>query len=374
MISSKTKKTRVLIVDDSAFMRKALSIMIESDPVLEVIGSARDGGEAIEKVKTLKPDIVTLDVEMPRMDGLEVLKAIMESNPVPVLMVSSMTTEGAGATLDALELGAIDFIPKKLSYVSLDILKIKEELISKLKYIANRKHVLMARFKGSKAFGKISCNNLIPITPLVTHPENKIKIEANISKKIFHPINIIAIGCSTGGPMALQKIIPAIPPTIPSPIIIAQHMPEKFTSSLAERLNSLSRITVKEAEHGESVEIGKVYLAPGGKNIIVKRKDSKVIIDLTTEPKNNLYKPSIDMMMNSVAESYGKYSMGVILTGMGQDGLEGVRSIKNKGGVIIAQNEESCIIFGMPKVIINAGLSDHISSLDNVAYEIVNYF
>ena len=374
MSLNNTKKTKILVVDDSAFMRKALTIMIESDPSLEVIGSARDGNEAIEKVESLNPDIVTLDVEMPRMDGLEALKSIMESNPVPVLMVSSMTNEGAGATLDALELGAIDFIPKKLSYVSLDILKIKEELLSKIKHIANRKHVLMARYKCAKAFQTASNMTTTITPPPITHNESRSKFIKKYAGKLSHPINIITIGCSTGGPMALQQIIPAIPPSIPSPIIIAQHMPETFTASLAERLNSLSKINVKEAEDNEPVEIGTVYIAPGGKHLLVKRNGAKAIINLSTEPEDNLYKPSIDIMMNSIAESYGKYSLGVILTGMGQDGLEGVRTIKEKGGVIIAQDEDSCVVYGMPKVIIEAGLSDHISPLDNVANEIADYF
>jgi two-component system chemotaxis response regulator CheB len=374
MSLNKTKRTKVLVVDDSAFMRKALSIMIESDPSLEVVGSARDGNEAIEKVESLNPDLVTLDVEMPRMGGLEALKSIMESNPVPVLMVSSMTNEGAGATLDALELGAIDFIPKKLSYVSLDILKIKEELLSKIKHIAKRKHVLMARYKCFKACKTASKIASSVAPPPIINSENRIKFAKKYTNRLSHPINIIAIGCSTGGPMALQKIIPGIPPSIPSPIIIAQHMPETFTASLAERLNVLSRINVKEAENNEPVEIGTVYIAPGGKHLLVKRDGAKAMIYLTEEPKNNLYKPSIDIMMNSIAESYGKYSMGVILTGMGQDGLDGVRTIKEKGGVVIAQDEESCVVYGMPKVIIDAGLSDHISSLDNVINEIADYF
>lgn len=370
MASKSENKIRVVVVDDSAFMRKALSMMIESDDNLVVVGTARDGEEAIEKVKSLKPDIVTLDVEMPRVNGLVALKEIMASCPVPVLMVSSATNEGAETTLDALELGAVDFIPKKLSYVSLDIVKIKDELLSKIKNIASRKHILMARFKCASTFKAIGNDDLPPIT----HSLRRDKFYKLHPERKTQPINVIGIGCSTGGPMALQHIIPRLPRSLPCGVIVAQHMPAAFTASLAERLNGLSNIEVVEAKDGDIVTAGVVYIAPGGKHLAVKRKGSKAIIKISEEPSEILYRPSVDIMMKSLVVAFGKFSMGVILTGMGQDGLDGLKDMKVKGGVIIAQEEKSCVVYGMPKAIVDANLTDHISPLDKIANEISSYF
>ncbi|MDD3731583.1 MAG: chemotaxis-specific protein-glutamate methyltransferase CheB, partial [candidate division Zixibacteria bacterium] len=267
---SEDKKITILVVDDSAFMRKAITMMLESDPQIKVIGTARDGAEGVEKVQLLKPDLVTMDIEMPRMDGLTALREIMQKNPVPVMMVSSITTEGARATLDALDMGAVDFIPKQMSYVSLDIVKIKDELLTKIKDIVRRKHLLMSRYR-QRQFESLKQDRLPrKETGSVIKPVSS--VPPPILNKRSHNVNIIAIGSSTGGPPALQSVIPRLPRNLPVGVVIAQHMPPTFTKSLAERLDSLSQVTVQEAENGQTLEPGLVLTAPGGKHLLVKKK------------------------------------------------------------------------------------------------------
>lgn len=367
------KKIKILIVDDSAFMRKALQMMLESDPQIQVIGTARDGEEGYEKVKKLKPDLVTMDIEMPRMDGLTSLKRIMETDPVPVMMVSSLTTEGAGATLDALDLGAVDFIPKQLSYVSLDIVKIKDELLAKIKDIARRKHILMARFKQSSAFRRAKGDTQKLRTYITAHGAGNESPSISIAKR-HHHIDIIGIGSSTGGPPALQTIITKLPRNLPVGIVIAQHMPSTFTKSLADRLNTLSQIAVKEAEDGEPVNAGVAYIAPGGKHMILRKHGTQSRIVITNRPVDSLYKPSVNIMMSSVTNIYSKAAMGVILTGMGNDGFTAFKELNSKGGIIIAQNEATCVVYGMPKAVVEAKIANHIASIDNLHAEIVSYF
>ncbi len=371
---STQKKIRVLVVDDSAFMRKALSMMLESDPNIEVIGTARDGEEGIEKVRSLKPDLVTMDIEMPRMDGLAALREIMKTCPLPVMMISSLTTDGAAATLDALEMGAVDFIPKQLSYVSLDIVKIKEDLLAKIKDIARRKHTLMAHARRAN-FARLSDtgtkkHDRTRPSRRVISPQTPIKP----LKKRNHLIGLVAIGSSTGGPPALQNVIPRLPSNLPVGIIIAQHMPAKFTTSMAERLNRLSQLEVKEAEDGDRVVPGQVLLAPGGRQMTVKRTAQAVHVVVGDKPADTLYKPCVDVTMNSVADAYGASAMGVILTGMGSNGAIGLKNVKSRGGVVIAQNEETCVVYGMPKAAIEAGIVDHIAPIETVADEIMTYF
>lgn len=367
---STSDQIRVLIVDDSAFMRKALSMMLESDPQIKVVGTAIDGEEGVAKVKLLKPDLVTMDIEMPRMDGLTALRQIMLTNPTPVMMISSLTTEGAAATLDALDMGAVDFIPKQLSYVSLDIVKIKDELQQKIKNIARRKNILMAKYRFRASAGPASTSsarsagrtapNSIPATRVV--PKRR------------HPVSIVAIGCSTGGPPALQAIIPNLPRNFPVCVVVAQHMPATFTTSLAERLNGMSAVTVKEAATGDPIKPGVVYIAPGGQHMKIKKEGGKATIVVTGIPADTLYKPCVDVMMNSVVEAYGRTTLGVILTGMGNNGLVGSREIKAKGGVIIAQDEDTCIVYGMPRAVAEAGVADHVAPLQNITSEIISFF
>ncbi len=342
---------RVLIVDDSAFMRNTLSSMISSDPEIQVVGFARDGIEAVEKVASLKPDIVTLDVEMPRMNGIDALKQIMARTPVPVLMVSSLTTDGAKTTLDALDIGAVDFIPKNLSDLSVNIVKIKEALIDKIKKIGK---------KGLPIFKKITT---------LKHLEMPKAVQPTSHRKI----NIVAIGSSTGGPKALQNILLSLPKNFPVPILIAQHMPPNFTGPFAERLNQLCNVEVKEAENGEPIKNGVVYIAPGrGHMSIIRKKITETTISISEDRGTYIYRPSVDVLMLSVVENFSGHVLGVILTGLGNDGLQGMKGIKNSGGRTIAESEKSCVVYGMPKAVVDAGLADKIVPIDEVAGEIIN--
>ncbi len=369
------KEIKVLVVDDSAFMRKALSMMLESDPAIKVIGTARDGEEGVEMARRLKPDLVTMDIEMPRMDGLAALREIMKTDPIPVMMVSSLTTDGASATLDALEMGAVDFIPKQLSYVSLDIVKIKEDLLAKIKDIARRKSILMAQARRAN-FARLSDTRTptgVSRPPRHTTTADPAAPLRSLRKR-NHPVGIIAVGSSTGGPPALQAVIPRLPRNLPVGVVIAQHMPATFTQSMAERLNTLSKVSVKEATNGDSIEPGTVLIAPGGRQMTVKRSARGAYAVISDQPADALYRPCVDVLMNSVADSYGGATMGVILTGMGNNGVIGLQAVRAKGGVIIAQNEETCIVYGMPRAAIEAGITDHIVSIDSVADEVMTYF
>jgi len=343
---------KVLIVDDSAFMRNTLSSMISTDPEIQVVGVARDGAEAVEKVAQMKPDIVTLDVEMPKMNGIEALRLIMAKTPVPVVMVSSMTTEGAKATLDALEIGAVDFIPKNLSDLSLNIVKIKDHLIEKIKKIGKRG---------------------LPLFKRVSSPPKLLQMPATSHSVSHRRINVVAIGSSTGGPKALQNIITKLPKDFPVPILIAQHMPPNFTGPFAERLNQISAMEVKEAESGEVIVKGVVYIAPGrGHMSIMRKKITETVISISENRPDYIYRPSVDALMLSAVECFSGHVLGVILTGLGNDGLIGMKEIKNNGGRTIAESESTCVVYGMPKVVIESGIADKIVPVDEVAGEIIN--
>ncbi|MCX6169899.1 MAG: chemotaxis response regulator protein-glutamate methylesterase [Ignavibacteriales bacterium] len=347
----------VLIVDDSAFMRKSLSIMIGSDPEITVVGTARNGQEGFDLAKSLKPDIITLDIEMPVMDGLTALKKIMTECPTSVIMVSSITTEGAQATIKAMELGAVDFIPKELSYVSVNIAAIKEDLIQKIKEIVRQKSLKdrLKRIRSSAAPGS-----------LPKRPTNVIREIPRIGYKA------IAIGISTGGPFTLQKVLPVISEKVNVPIFIVQHMPPKFTKSLAERLNGMCRLEVKEAEDNERVKPNVIYIAPGGYHMKVRSNGmSGININITSEPSDTLHRPAVDVMMNSVLDVYGKLTLGIIMTGMGKDGFEAVKNLKKLGGYSIAQDEESCVVYGMPKAIVDGGIADVVLPAEKIP-EMIN--
>ncbi|WP_243545867.1 protein-glutamate methylesterase/protein-glutamine glutaminase [Pseudodesulfovibrio tunisiensis] len=338
---------KVLVVDDSAFMRKAISTMLDKDPGIRVVGTARNGEEGLDMVRKLDPDVVTMDIEMPKMDGLTALRHIMMESPRPVLMVSSLTTEGAESTLKAMELGAVDFIPKQLSKVSLDIVKIERDLREKVKTVAMRKmrHALVRRAPRPKATLK---------RPTTVRGSRLVR-------------DVVAIGVSTGGPPAVQKVLSALPEDFPASIVIAQHMPAAFTGPFAKRLDSVSRISVKEAEPGDVLRPGHAFVAPGGKHIVLDQKISRVDVVVSEEPRDALYKPSANVLINSVAEAVGHRGLGVILTGMGNDGMEGVQALKQKGGRALAQSDSSCVVYGMPKAIVDANLADEIIDLDDMA-------
>jgi two-component system chemotaxis response regulator CheB len=350
---------KVLIVDDSAFMRNALTSMLASDPEISIVGTARDGLEAIEKIASLRPDVVTMDVEMPRMDGITALKHIMEKAPVPVIMVSSLTNEGAKVTLDALDLGAVDFIPKNLSELSVNIVKIKEVLLDKIKQIARRGPIRRIIRPIDKAAIETKIRELRLTVPQRATGERK--------------TSVVAIGTSTGGPRALQEIITVLPKDFPVPIVIAQHMPPNFTGPFAERLNQLSKIEVKEAQEGDQLKPGLALLAPGrGHMKVVKKRTLESVVTISENREEFTYRPSVDAMILSIAECYPGRALGVILTGMGNDGLKGLTELKRNGGRVFAQNEQTCVVYGMPKAVVDAGLADKVLSLEEMAGEIIN--
>lgn len=344
-------KIKVLIVDDSAFMRRIIKQMLESDGDIEIIGTARDGMEGVELALQLRPDVITMDVEMPRMNGLEATEAIMDKQPTPIIMLSSITKEGAKATFEALDRGAADYISKNLVTSGLDLMKIQTELIGKVKAVARKRSVI----SGLKPFKKPE--------PLV------------MPRKSFATLKtaFIAIGASTGGPRALQQVLSHIPSEVTTPFLVSVHMPGAFTGAFAERLNELCKLSVKEAENGESIKAGCILLCPGGRQTRIKKRGlTEFSIHIDDEPVSALYKPSVDVSMISVAECYPGRSLGVILTGMGHDGREGMRKIKEKGGKTLTQSEETCTVYGMPKAVVDAGLADKIVPLDKIAAEIVN--
>lgn len=350
-ISHNSRLIRVLVADDSAFMRTALTRMIESDPALRVSGTAQNGLEALEKVIALQPDVVTLDVEMPKLNGLETLKRIMQEAPRPVIMVSSLTQEGAETTLDALSHGAFDYVPKQLSYVSLDIIKIREDLVAKVKAAAEsgRRKPMGKVVQTSGAQTKAAPSAGFSITP-----------------------SVVALGTSTGGPKALQQILPMLPADLPVGVLIVQHMPPGFTAPFARRLNGLCKVSVKEAVHDELIEPGVVYIAPAGQQMTVQRRNpTRVAIRLSQSPHDTLHIPSVDVMMLSVAEVYGALTMGVIMTGMGADGVQGMQEILRRGGLTVGQDEASCAVYGMPRSCAEAGVLQRVVSLPRIPEQIL---
>jgi two-component system chemotaxis response regulator CheB len=336
-------KIRVLIVDDSAFVRLALSRMLQGAADMEVVGQAGDGSEGVAKVAELRPDVVTLDIKMPKMGGLEALERIMAESPVPVLLLSSQTSEGAEVTLRGLELGAMDFVDKSRVQGPMNLLSLTEELRVKVRALAGAK----------KRWG-------VPVAEggIVGH---------------LRPgrAEVVVIGASTGGPPALQAIIPRLPEHQGAAVQVEQHMPVGFTRSLAERLDRRSAMTVREAEDGEAVVSGSVLVAPAGTHMKVRRRGAAVRVSLDDEPKEALHRPSVDVLMASVAKAYGKRALGVVLTGMGSDGVVGLRAIRDAGGRTLAESEETCIIYGMPKAAVEAGVVDETVPLPRVADEIV---
>jgi two-component system, chemotaxis family, protein-glutamate methylesterase/glutaminase len=350
---NESKHIKVLIVDDSAFARYNISKYICSDGNIEVTGTSHDGYDAIKKVKSLRPDVVTMDIEMPHLDGLQALEQIMSDCPTPTIMLSSLTSEGAEATIRALELGAVDFFlkPSLTSSENKDLLF--NELIKKIKHTSrvnincltsNREVIYKKELTDTRSFRQ----------PVIT--EN-----LDIAK-------LIIIGSSTGGPRSLYQIIPTIPSNIPAAILIVQHMPPKFTGTMAERLNELSNINIKEAQNGDEILEGHALIAPGGYHMIVG-KNKKILIT-EDKPRSGL-RPAVDVTMESAVNIYGRLCTGVILTGMGHDGTEGASLIKAAGGTVLAQDEESCVVFGMPRSVIENGLANKVVPLNEMVKEII---
>ncbi|MCK5147498.1 chemotaxis response regulator protein-glutamate methylesterase [bacterium] len=350
---------RVIVVDDSAFMRVAIRKMIEEDSEIEVVDVARNGQEALEKIRQHRPDLVTMDIEMPVMTGLEALEQIMKEMPTPVIMISALTEEGAQATFRALELGAVDFIPKGgKSYINLDIVKISEQLRQKVRAIVTRNRLKKLTGKSIvRAAGVKSANNT---TPVVLGPSGRRR-----------RAQLVTLGISTGGPLALNHMLPQLPESFSSSILIVQHMPPAFTGPFAKRLNGLCQINVKEVEDGDIVEPGWAYVSKGGYHSILKNDGGgRYRIMLSPEPADKLFIPSVDVMKLSVSENYSGSILGVIMTGMGNDGLEGMKKIKAQRGITMAQDESSCVVYGMPKVCVDEGIIDHVVPLDQLAVKI----
>lgn len=340
---------KILIVDDSAFMRKLLSDLFSAEPDFIVVDTARNGKDAIDKVKRLKPDVITMDVEMPIMDGIQALEVIMREIPTSVVMVSSLTSAGAEATIAALELGAADFVAKTAGAIT-NIVGIGNEIVAK-----SRAAVRVNVSQLSKIQVKAP-----PITNLVLQPAFMAGDE-----------QVLAIGTSTGGPRALQEIITRLPENLPCGVVIVQHMPPGFTKSLSERLNSLSSLTVKEAEHNDVIRSGLVLIAPGDYHMIIEREGNKKVVKLNQNPPIGGHRPAVDPMMESVARVYGQRSVGVILTGMGHDGAKGIQAIKQQHGYTIAEDQSTAVVFGMPKSAIELGVVDKVLPLSAIATEIV---
>ena len=344
---------KVLVVDDSAFIRKIISNMLASDPRISIVGTARNGEEALAQVKALKPDVMTLDIEMPGMNGLDVLRQVMAHNPLPILMVSSLTEEGAKETLMALELGAVDYIPKHLQGSVVNIVTIQQDLIEK---------VVMAHKVGPKLaqFGRQASR------------EHPVSASLNLTGYSGRGHKMVAIGCSTGGPKALLEILPLFPKDFPGPILVVQHMPKFFVGPFAQRLDQLSQIEVREAVEGDVLKPGLALIAPGGVQLKVARRNTlEVVVKLSGEPVT-LHMPSVDVMMTSVAEVFPERVIGVILTGMGHDGMEGMAAIKKANGRTIAQDEATSVVYGMPKAVVDSGTADKIVPLEKIAGEIAN--
>ena len=352
------KTIQVLVVDDSSFMRKSLSTMLSSDPRIAVSGLARNGEEAIQQVKAMKPDVVTMDVEMPGMNGIEAVRRIMAECPVPIIMVSSLTTEGATDTLKALEYGAVDYIPKQLDGVATNIVEIQHELIAKI-------------LGASQATGKLTIRRTsAPMAPIIK-PAGRALSAHSVS--VTRGNRVVAIGCSTGGPQALMEVLPMLPADFPAGIVIVQHMPKTFTKPFADRMNQICPLTVKEAADGEEIVAGKVLIAPGGVQFRVKKKTITTnVVALSPNYEKHLHAPAADVMLQSVAELYGERGIGVILTGMGHDGLEGMKAIKASKGRTIVQDEKTCIVYGMPKAVVDAGCADKVVPLPHIVGEILN--
>jgi two-component system chemotaxis response regulator CheB len=335
-------RIRVLVVDDSAFVRKAVGRMLATADDIEVVGYARDGEEGLSLARELRPDVVTLDVRMPRLGGLETLERLMAEQPVPVLLMSTLTQEGAEVTLRGLELGAMEFVDKS-SVQPMSMLSLAEELVAKIRALGSAR---------------------VRTRPLPRH--------TRAADGAARPAaRCVVIGASTGGPAALQTVVSGLPAAFHAAVVIVQHIPRGFTRSLAERLDARSAIPVREARHGDAVEPGQVLLAPAGIHSRLVRGGDSVEVALEEEPSEALHRPSVDVLMASAAEVYGAQALGVVLTGMGSDGTEGLRAIRAKGGLTLAEAEESRVIFGMPKAAIDAGVVARAVPVDRIAGEIL---
>lgn len=375
---------KVLVVDDSSFFRRRVTEILNADPALEVIATATNGREAVAKAQSERPDVITMDIEMPIMDGISAVRAIMAQSPVPVMMFSSLTHNGARATLDALDAGAADFLPKRFEDIANDQTKAAQLLQQRVKAIAHKRVAKVSRFAGSthqatlgteprKATARPTVPTARPQTASTAAAQSKpaASSSASPSRASGKRYKVLLVGTSTGGPVALQNILTQFPQNYPHPILLVQHMPAAFTPAFAQRLNGLSKIEIKEAEHGERLRPGVAYLAPGGKQMLLEGNGSNARVVIREGDQQINYKPSVDITFGSAARVYGGDTLAVILTGMGADGREGCRLLKRHGATIWAQDEASCVVYGMPQAVTAAGISSHSIPLTKMAESIL---
>ena len=364
---------KVLVVDDSGFFRRRVSEILSADPTIQVVGTATNGKEAIDQALSLKPDVITMDYEMPMMDGITAVRHIMQRCPTPVLMFSSLTHEGARVTLDALDAGAVDYLPKNFEDISRNPEKVKQLLCEKVHTISrsNRRFSSFATPAPAPApSAQHSVSSMA--SPSLSRPapaSAPVRASAPSSpapkRKSY---KLLAIGTSTGGPVALQRVLTQLPANFPAPIVLIQHMPAAFTKAFAERLDKLCKISVKEAEDGDVLRPGLALLAPGGKQMMV---DARGTVKILPGDERLNYKPCVDITFGSAAKSYGDKVLAVVLTGMGADGREGARLLKQGGSQVWAQDEASCVIYGMPMAIVKANLADAVYGLDDIGRHLV---
>ena len=355
---------KVLVVDDSGFFRRRVTEILSSDPAIQVVGTATNGREAIDQTMALKPDVITMDYEMPMMDGITAVRQIMQRCPTPVLMFSSLTHEGARVTLDALDAGAVDYLPKNFEDISRNPEKVKQMLCEKVHTIA----------RSNRRFSTFTPPAIPAPAPAATRPTAATSAASARPAPVLpatgaagapkrKAYRLVAIGTSTGGPVALQRVLTQLPANFPAPIVLIQHMPAAFTKAFAERLDKLCRISVKEAEDGDMLRPGLALLAPGGKQMMV---DPRGAVRILPGDERLNYKPCVDITFGSAAKSFNDKVLAVVLTGMGADGREGARLLKQGGSQVWAQDEASCVIYGMPMAVVKANLADAVYSLDDI--------
>ena len=376
---------KVLVVDDSGFFRRRVSEILSADPTIKVIGTATNGKEAIDQALALKPDVITMDYEMPLMDGITAVRHIMQRGPTPVLMFSSLTHEGARVTLDALDAGAVDFLPKNFEDISRNPEKVKQMLCEKVHSISRSNRRLSSYSAPAPVVPtpapapRPALGGFAPCAPAVSPPPVRTTPIASRGAPAPAPTSasaapkrkayrLVAIGTSTGGPVALQRVLTQLPGNFPAPIVLVQHMPAAFTKAFAERLDKLCRISVKEAEDGDILRPGLALLAPGGKQMMI---DGRGAVRILPGDERLNYKPCVDITFGSAAKSFGDKVLAVVLTGMGADGREGARLLKQGGSQVWAQDEASCVIYGMPMAIVKANLADAVYSLDDIGKHLV---
>jgi two-component system chemotaxis response regulator CheB len=365
-------KLKVLVVDDSGFFQRRVSEIINADPRLEVIATASNGQEGVDKALALKPDVITMDYEMPVMDGVTAVRNIMSQCPTPILMFSSLTYEGARITLDALEAGAVDFLSKQFDAIAASEAKLHKILTDRICDVAAAGKKKAPISSGAPSIKKTPTINAADLLKKRNARSESSQSAATIKTdtKSVHHVEVVIIGTSTGGPAALQTIFKQMPANFSKPIVIVQHMPGSFTKAFAERLNRISALTVSEAQQGDKLKPGHVYVAPGGMQLMIDRRNGGSI-HIHESDERISYRPSVDIALASAAKHFGRNALAIILTGMGSDGKEGADLLKQAGGTIWAQDETSCVIFGMPMAVIKADLVESILPLDDIGPKIV---